>query len=277
MIRGFASSTIDLHRKFIDVGDLPSTGNWWDDPPTPKPKETVSSTALRQFHKLRLKVQRSMSFGKSKDLDAERKGGDDIFFKPAKDDPYYEDMENFDPLDLSREGVERMKERLRKDTISRPMKLRKHPSKDLRALREQRSRERFRGAHPIPQRPALRNMSTTPDLRGRNKRDSGYINDLLPEFPSPPIQRPHPQAVSVLQELEEKRARLGSRSMADLSLASRKAAASRKPSNVLWVDRPVTKPVGIPPVPPLPPGAARPRLPSQPNISFTDYSANRRS
>ncbi len=90
-----------------------------------------------------------------------------------------------------------MKERLRRDTISRPMKLRKHPSKDLQALREKRSRERFRGVHPLTSRPGLRNhVDDTKPPREKTKRDSGYINDLLPEFPTPPALRPRPHAKS---------------------------------------------------------------------------------
>ncbi|KLO18364.1 hypothetical protein SCHPADRAFT_899763 [Schizopora paradoxa] len=218
-----------------------------------------------------------MSFGKSKDAGMEQKDEDgDIFYRPPKGDPFYDDMENFHPEDLSREGIQRMKEKQqRKDSISRPTKLQKLPSKEFRALREKKSRERFRNAHPLPKRPALRNMSTTPDLRDRNKRDSGFINDLIPEFPAPP-HRLRPQEHPALQELQAKRARLASASVADLSLESRIAAGrARKPSTVLWIDRPVNKPVGIPPLPPLPPGAARPRLPSQPSVSFVEHAAAR--
>ncbi len=32
-----------------------------------------------------------------------QKGDCDIFFKPPKSDPYYEDLENYDPLELSKE------------------------------------------------------------------------------------------------------------------------------------------------------------------------------
>lgn len=216
-----------------------------------------------------------MSFGKSKDAGIEQKDDEDLFYRPPKDDPYYEDVENFDPMDLSREGLEHMKERLRKRTISRPRKLQKFPSKELQALREKKSRERFRNEHPIPRRPGLRNMSTTPNLRDRNKRDSGFIEDLLPAFPPPP-HRQVPQIFEdpILKGLEAKRARMGSASMANLSLERCKAASrSGKPSNVLWIDRPVNKPVGVPPLPPLPPGAARPRLASQQSVSFVEHAA----